>query len=477
MWVPLPADTRNRPKSSHKGTDMKFFSKSSPAPSRPAVVQKPPVLEGWSENDLVSVYNAAPVRHLRKGDRLFTDLESTDCFVVVLDGSLQVVVKWDLHMGRPGILGRGDCIAPLPKSPGLLYCSEALEACTVIEITPTVLNYLPASAQLCVYRVAIQSTSRINAYIRAVNGEVTSKNARLAVYVAHRESDRRAPMEADQVRTFIKNIPRLPAFGIELAMKLIDETTSVQEVVETIKRDPATAALVLRVVNSAQYGFSKIETFYHACMILGFNNLYSLIMSEAVEATVPRIEESQAVHTHSCLASFLCYEISMAAKDVSAQTAMTLGLLHDVGKGIQILMKQARWMMPQFIDMLDSSKLGADLLRYWGLPERICLMVEAQRVPEFTPPDLVPADYRREIAVLYLSHILESLIAGSNLSDLSIYAKDYMAVLGMANTTPEQLLKDRIIPSLSRNMRRLPQHLQKHLSNYLPSVQPVPGVA
>jgi len=427
-----------------------------------AIQQKPPVLEGWSESELVSVYNAAPLRHLRKGEAVFTDLEYTDSFFVLLDGSFQVVVKWEGYMGRPGIIRRGDCVAPLPKSPGLLYCAEAVEACTIIEITPTVLNYLPAKTQLTIYKAAIAATSRINAYIRAVNGEVTAKNARLVSYIAERDAHRRAPLESERVRSFIGSIPRLPAYAMDLAVKLLQETTSVQEVVEAIKRDPSIAGLVLRAVNSAQYGFGKkIETFYHACIILGFNNIYSLLMREAVQATIPSVPESKRIHTHSGLISLLSYEISLASKDVQGQTATTAGLLHDVGRGVQVLMKHAHWMMDEYIDTFDTAKLGADLLRTWALPERLCQIVENQQRPEFTPPNLIPLEYRREVGVLHLAHILESLMLGETVVPESmIYTKDYMAVLGITSATPAELLKDRIIPTLSRNLHRLPQEIQ-----------------
>src|SRR5262249_38269713 len=151
---------------------------------------------------------------------------------------------------------------------------------------------------------------------------------------------------------------------------------------------------VLRVVNSAQYAFSKkIETFYHACIILGFNNLYSLIMREAVESTLPSNEETRKIHAHSCLISFITYELCACAKDIPTQSAMTLGLLHDLGKGVQIVMKHANWTIHEYVDTFDSARLGADLLRKWALPERLCQMVEIQEEPEFTPPDLMPAEF------------------------------------------------------------------------------------
>jgi hypothetical protein len=38
----------------------------------------------------------------------------------------------------------------------------------------------------------------------------------------------------------------------------------------------------------------------------------------------------------------------------------------------------------------------------------------------------------------------------------SIYTPEYMAVLGFANMTPAALLKDRILPNLTKNKTRVP---------------------
>src|SRR5689334_14981435 len=128
---------------------MKFFKTQAARTQAPAsapaaaVLRKPPVVEGWSENELVTVYNAAPVRHLNKNETVFADLTHSDSFLVLLEGGIEVVVKSDGHPGRPGVFRRGDCVAPLPKSSGFTYCSEAIEPSTVIEITPTVMNHLP----------------------------------------------------------------------------------------------------------------------------------------------------------------------------------------------------------------------------------------------------------------------------------------------------------------------------------------------
>ena len=273
----------------------------------PAPVKKPPVVEGWSESELVTVYNSAPVRHLKKGEPVFAEAPSTEAFFVLLDGGIQVVVKSDGHAGRPGIFRRGDTVAPLPKSPGLTYCAGAAEPSTIIEIRPTILNHLPEKTQLSIYKAAVASTNRINGYIRSVNGEVMTKNALLATYIGSRDQHSYAAIQSEFVQEFLRNMPRMPAYATDLATKLLDDGMSVQEVVEGIKRDPSIVAAVLKTVNSAQYSFQKkIESFYHACMILGFNNIYNLIVREAVQTAMPVTPETKRIHTHACLLSVLC---------------------------------------------------------------------------------------------------------------------------------------------------------------------------
>jgi len=230
---------------------MKLFRTETNTVQKVVPTQKVPVIEGWSEQELVAVYNAAAVRHLKKDDPVFPETEASDSFFVLMDGAVQVSVKWDGRPGRRAVFRRGHCTAPLPKSPGLTYCTEAAEPSTIIEIRPTILNHLPEKTQLSIYKAAVASTNRINGYIRSVNGEVVTKNALLATYITTRDQQSYAAIQSEFVQEFLRNMPRMPAYAMELAAKLLDDRTSVQEVVEGIKRDPSVAGIVLRTVNSA----------------------------------------------------------------------------------------------------------------------------------------------------------------------------------------------------------------------------------
>jgi HD-like signal output (HDOD) protein len=421
----------------------------------------------------VSVYHAAPVKHYHKGEAVFTDITHSDSFFVLVDGAISVTVKLHGQPGRPGIFKRGDCIAQLPLSNGLLYTGEAAMESTIIEISPTIMKHLSEKTQLCIYKVATASTSKINAYIRSVNGEISLRNLRLSQYILNQNAGRSAAIQSDFVKDFIQNMRRMPTYATELAVKLLDDNTSVQEVVEGIKLDPSLVGIVLRTVNSAAYGFGKkIESFYHACMILGFNNIYNLLMREAAQSTMPITRETTRIHKHSCLISVLCFEIATMAKEQQAQASATIGLLHDFGRGVQVVMKHAHPAKADFVDSLDSAKLGASLLRVWGLPERICRTVEFQQHPEFMSPDLIAPEYRREAAALHIAHTVESLLMGNVVDPVrSIYVQEHMALLGFGNFTPTQLLSDRILPSLIKNKTRVPPDI--HNLVFKPAPAPI----
>src|SRR5678816_4161830 len=115
-------------------------------------------IEGWSEADMVAVYNAASVRNLKPGESLIQDASGSDSFLIVLNGSMQIEVKSADQAGPLECYVKGDSIAPLPKSAGHTYSVKAVEATTVLEITPPVMGMLPERMQLTIYKACLLYT-------------------------------------------------------------------------------------------------------------------------------------------------------------------------------------------------------------------------------------------------------------------------------------------------------------------------------
>ena len=76
------------------------------------------------------------------------------------------------------------------------------------------------------------------------------------------------------------------------------------------------------------------------------------------------------------------------------------------------------------------------------------------------PPDLISPEYRRETAALHIAHVLEMLLMDKPLDpSRSIYTADYMGLLGFGNLTPAELLRQRVLPSLTKNRNRIPPEI------------------
>ena len=91
-------------------------------PEKPApTMVRPPAVVGWPEEELISVYNAAPATHLKRGEALFAEAPGTDSFFVVFDGALEVTVTLNGLPGSSAVFQAGDCLPPLLQYPGLTY--------------------------------------------------------------------------------------------------------------------------------------------------------------------------------------------------------------------------------------------------------------------------------------------------------------------------------------------------------------------
>ena len=70
----------------------------------------------------------------------------------------------------------------------------------------------------------------------------------------------------------IKDIPTLPTIVFELNKLLRDPDTSIKTVCDTIEKDQAITLKILKLVNSAFYGFkSKISDLRNAVVLLGYS--------------------------------------------------------------------------------------------------------------------------------------------------------------------------------------------------------------
>jgi len=219
----------------------------------------------------------------------------------------------------------------------------------------------------------------------------------------------------------IEDLPTLPTIVLELNKYLRDPDTSIKTICDTIEKDQSITMKILKLVNSAFYGFkSKISDLRNAVVLLGYNAVRNAIVSLSVINSFPQrinmldFNVSQ-FWKHSLAVAVTSKNIAQLSKKESPDNCFVCGLLHDTGKVIL-----ARY-FPEFFTTvwttlqnepltfyeieqktlpIDHTKIGAHLAAKWQLPAGL---VDAIRWHHDFQPESKSANFVRNI---YLANII-----------------------------------------------------------------------
>ena len=136
------------------------------------------------------------------------------------------------------------------------------------------------------------------------------------------------------------SLPSIPAILHPIQTLASDINCSLDALVIVFKRDPASVARLLQMVNSAMYGFNRsIVSVRQAILLLGLNAINTIVQhatdtrsTSALPATPTRT--TQDIWLHNYAVALLAQHIAMDAAhlQVDQEVAYCAGLLHDIGR-------------------------------------------------------------------------------------------------------------------------------------------------
>ena len=192
-----------------------------------------------------------------------------------------------------------------------------------------------------------------------------------------------------------------PILYYQLREKLDDPNSNFEELAAIIKTDPAMSARLLKIVNSAFYGFDeKIDTLSHALNIIGTEQLTDLALAAIVTSKfqgIPRdLINMETFWMHSIACGIAARKIAKRMAGVEAEKMYLGGMLHDIGS--LILFKEAPedarkillrckesgenlFKVEKEILGYDHAEIGALLLAEWKLSDRLVEMVKYHHQP------------------------------------------------------------------------------------------------
>ncbi len=190
----------------------------------------------------------------------------------------------------------------------------------------------------------------------------------------------------------IDSLPTLPQVLSKLEKLLQNPKTSAAEVNSLISSDQVVTAKILKLVNSAFYGFpGQISTVTHAIVILGFKAVKSIALSASVfdmflEDKGRSGFSRKGFWEHSIGVAVITRVIARKVQYGEEEEAFVAGLIHDIGKVVldhyshEDLIACTDCMEKENLLFIEAEKktlgfthedIGAWLSEHWQLPEQL----------------------------------------------------------------------------------------------------------
>ena len=118
---------------------------------------------------------------------------------------------------------------------------------------------------------------------------------------------------------------------------IFSKQATVDQISSIIMQDPGLTARLLRIVNSAYFGFPrKIDTISRAVMIVGTQQLHDLTLATSIVTLFRRIPEQfvsmESFWKHSVACGLAARVLAGLNRESNVERFFVAGILHDVGR-------------------------------------------------------------------------------------------------------------------------------------------------
>lgn len=222
------------------------------------------------------------------------------------------------------------------------------------------------------------------------------------------------------------NLPSPPAVAVQIMSTVQNENSDYSKLAKIITSDPALTGKMLQIANSGFYALTnKVTSIDRALSVLGTNIIKNIALSFVI-TTEMRKQNNDCFdinkHWRHSVTTAVAAELLAKRLGQLNEDIFTIALLHNIGMPIISFQKNEKYL--QLLNSTEATiheiineehqtfgfnhqQVGALLIKYWGLPERITGPIEYHHHPDSAPDKFKPAAYiiyfAEQIASIYMS--------------------------------------------------------------------------
>lgn len=225
----------------------------------------------------------------------------------------------------------------------------------------------------------------------------------------------------DQIVCRVDDLPALPHIVVQVLKLTEDPNSTVKELNDVICQDQVLTAKVLRLANSAYYGYPRrIGTIVEAIVMLGFNAIRNLVLAASVQnilkQDVPGYRlEAGDLWRHSIACAMAALTLSKRVRYHKPDEAFIAGLLHDIGKVVlnvyvneayEEIVKRVHQFQISFLQAEEDvlgfthAAVGARVVDKWNLPNSYVEAIAFHHEPQLAQEN------PRLVAIIHLADVL-----------------------------------------------------------------------
>ncbi|MBK9119605.1 MAG: HDOD domain-containing protein [Phycisphaerales bacterium] len=218
------------------------------------------------------------------------------------------------------------------------------------------------------------------------------------------------PKELQEAMARVTEINSLPEITTKIVEVVEDPRATAHDMHEIVRTDPALAAKILKVVNSAFYGLpSQIASLDRAILMLGLSAVKNIALAASLSRmfNVEMVSEQFAARDlwrHSVAVAVCARLLAVAGKAPQVDEAFVAGLVHDLGLvAVQQMFPQKMreateicFNEPRNFRDVESALVGADhqafgaaLARKWKFPPVLQAAIGCHHDPHEAPPEFL----------------------------------------------------------------------------------------